>query len=511
MNFTIKSGLWLLLSNWGPRHEDGFEIGSHAHRVLIFMREYAISMARKKQTPNKDRILIVDDDPVIMRVLEANIRKQGYQVNTALTLDDARQFLDENDVDVVLLDVMFPEGPSLDFFDENIGPHTGYQVIMLTSSDSVELAVEAMKMGAYDYIRKPVEFERLFTAIGNALNVAKAQKEIAQLKKNLIEKYQFKKIIGESKPMKKLFEEMTSLLDKSTTILIQAESGTGKELVAKAIHYSGKKSKAPFVAVNCAAIPAGLLESELFGHERGAFTGAITRHIGKFEQADGGTIFLDEIGEMPLNAQARLLRVIQEREFERVGGSVKVKVAVRIIAATNQNLSDMVEQKRFREDLYYRLSVFPLVIPPLRERRDDIALLVAHLLYKYQEDNESEPHEISPEAITMLVRYRWPGNVRELENVIQRALILSGGEPISRTHLPIELQTRSRKSVKAFRSGVAVIDDDLQEVRPFEAIEKDVLEQALKATNGNISLAADQLEMGRATLYRKIKKYNIGE
>ncbi|MCH8328288.1 MAG: sigma-54-dependent Fis family transcriptional regulator, partial [Candidatus Marinimicrobia bacterium] len=269
---------------------------------------------------------------------------------------------------------------------------------MMTSSDSVELAVEAMKMGAYDYIRKPVEFERLFTTIGNALNVVKAQKEIAQLKKNLIEKYQFKKIIGESKPMKKLFEEMTSLLDKSTTILIQAESGTGKELVAKAIHYSGKKSKAPFVAVNCAAIPAGLLESELFGHERGAFTGAITRHIGKFEQANGGTIFLDEIGEMPLNAQARLLRVIQEREFERVGGSAKVKVAVRIIAATNQNLSEMVEQKRFREDLYYRLSVFPLLIPPLRERRDDIALLVAHLLYKYQEDDESEPHEISPEA-----------------------------------------------------------------------------------------------------------------
>ena len=466
-------------------------------------------MAKKKYSGPKNTILIVDDDPVMLRVLEENVRKEGFHTITALSLDDGRRLMDEEEIDIVLLDVMFPEGSSISLCEECIGSHTAFKVIMMTASDSVDLAVEAMKMGAFDYIRKPIEFERLFITIGNALDVVKAAKEIAQLRKNLVDKYQFEKIIGDSKPMRRLFENMTHLLDRSTTVLIQAESGTGKELVAKALHYSGRRSGQAFVAVNCAAIPEGLIESELFGHEKGAFTGAATRHVGKFEAADGGTIFLDEIGEMPLKAQARLLRVIQEREFERVGGKGPVKVDVRILVATNQNLTEMVKQKQFREDLYYRISVFPLVIPPLRERREDIPLLAAHMLYKYSDEVGAGHLEISPEAMKMLRRYNWPGNVRELENVIQRAIILSQGEIISREHLPMELQAKFGRSGILKGNAVEVTDKDTHQIRPFEAIERDVIEQALRATKGNISLTAQQLIIGRATLHRKIKKYKL--
>ncbi len=460
-------------------------------------------------TVSKVRVLIADDDQVILRVLDTALADEGYDPITADTLDDAIRIARSEELDLILLDVNFPEGNATEIIQDLLQPDQTRNVIMLTGSTLIKDAVSAMKRGAFDYIQKPVDYDLMFSAMRKAHDMVKAKREILLLKKNLRSQYRFQNIIGESRPMRQLFDNMSHLVDKSVTVLLQAESGTGKELVAKAIHYNSTRAKAPFVAVNCAAIPETLLESELFGHEKGAFTGATGRQLGKFEQAQGGTIFLDEIAEMPMQSQSRLLRVLQEREIERLGGNEVIKIDVRVIAATNRRLLEMVEEKTFRDDLYYRLSVFPLVLPPLRERKGDIPLLVPYLIYKLREDTKNTALSINREALRMLMAYDWPGNVRELENVIHRALILADGGQLDTSHLPIELVQQYELDDEDEYFAVRVVDQSRNQVRPFEDIERSVIEQALVYNKGNIAATAEQLALGRATLYRKIKKYDL--
>ncbi|UCD37037.1 MAG: sigma-54-dependent Fis family transcriptional regulator [Fidelibacterota bacterium] len=469
-------------------------------------------MSAKTKPYQGEAILIVDDDPVMLKSLEQAIKKAGYTTLTATTLTECLELAGSDDVGLILLDVVLPEGSSVESLPEVLQSNPALKVIMVTASSSIDQAVEAMKKGAYDYLTKPIDFDVLLIAIEHALDMVRADKEIARLRDNLKGRYRFENIIGESPAMLNLFDGIERVLNNPVTILLQAESGTGKELVAKAIHYNGNRSGAAFIAVNCAAIPPSLIESELFGHEKGAFTGAVARHPGKFEQANEGTIFLDEVGEMPLESQARFLRVLQERELVRVGGRENVKINVRVIAATNKLLNDLVEEKRFREDLYYRLSVFPLKIPPLRERRTDIPLLTAHFLEQYKRDFEFKGDiGVSPDAMNRLVHYTWPGNVRELENVLQRALLLTDDGHISVGHLPLELEPSLGAGMAVGEGGVLVADPVQGGLRPFDEIEKDVLVRALEVTQGNITSAATQLGLGRTTLYRKMKKYGLDQ
>lgn len=469
-------------------------------------------MTKKSAKKSREMILIADDDPTIVKSLEVAVQKAGHTVQTCSTLTDCLEIVRSGDVDLVLLDVQFPEGSSLDILDEIAASSAGTRIIMITASSSVDDAVKAMKKGAYDYIQKPVDLDELMITVDHALDLVRAEKEISRLKSNLRGHYRFENIIGESSAMLNLFDSMERLLDSPVTVLLQAESGTGKELVAKAIHFNGNRSAEPFIAVNCAAIPESLFESELFGHEKGAFTGALARHIGKFEQAQGGTIFLDEIGEMPLEVQARLLRIIQERELIRVGGKEVVKVDVRVIAATNKALSQLVEEKRFREDLFYRLSVFPLAIPPLRDRKRDIPVLIAHFLDKYKTElGLAKDCTISPKAMETLVQYSWPGNVRELENTMQRAMILTDDGLVDVQQLPMEIQTAYAIGGNIDGPSVLITDGEQKQLRQFEAVEKDLLSAAIRFTNGNLSAAASQLGLGRTTLYRKMKKYGLEE
>jgi DNA-binding NtrC family response regulator len=469
-------------------------------------------MTKKSAQIPRETILIADDDPTIIKSLEVVFRKADYAVLTSSTLTGCMDIVRSGDVDLVLLDVQFPEGSSIDRLDEIAAMSVATRIIMITASDSIDTAVQAMKRGAYDYIGKPLDFDALMVIVGHALDSVRADKEISLLKSNLQGRYRFENIIGESPAMLNLFESMERLIDSPVTVLLQAESGTGKELVAKAIHFNGNRSAAPFIAVNCAAIPETLFESELFGHEKGAFTGALARHLGRFEQAHGGTIFLDEIGEMPLEVQARLLRIIQERELVRVGGKETIEVDVRIIAATNQPLNQMVTEKRFREDLYYRLSVFPLAIPPLRERQRDIPLLAAYILGKYKiELGLTQNFTIAPKAMEMLVGYSWPGNVREMENALQRAMIMADDGLIDAQHLPLEIRPAFDIGSITGKPGIRITDATQNALRSFEEIEKDILAVAIRHTSGNLSAAASQLGLGRTTLYRKMKKYGLEE
>lgn len=449
-------------------------------------------------------ILIADDDEQICKFLEDKLGKEGFETECVQTLSDCIEISNEKRFDVIFLDIMFPEGNSMEILPLILAGRSDLHVIMLTATNSVAYAVEAMKLGAYDYIQKPFKFERLMTSLNHALDQIKATREIKRLQQNIESSYKFENIVGESKVMRDLFDLIEQLSGLLVTVLLQAESGTGKELVAKAIHFNGERSKKPFVVVNCAAIPENLIESELFGHEKGAFTGASTSRAGKFEKADGGTIFLDEIGEMPLAAQTRLLRVLQEQEFERVGSDNLITVDVRVIIATNKNLKELVDQKLFREDLYYRISVFPVRIPPLRERKEDIPTLSAHFVNKYKSESKVTISGIEPKAVNALTNYDWPGNVRELENTIHRAVIICQSDFIRTNDLPPEI-SRGLTSYTSPEQST----DDIIEIKRIDDVEKDAIRNTLNALNGDMSEAAKALGIGRATLYRKVKKYEI--
>ncbi|MCF7885697.1 MAG: sigma-54 dependent transcriptional regulator [Candidatus Marinimicrobia bacterium] len=459
----------------------------------------------------KGNILVVDDDPNFLNLVSKSVKKENYKVYKASNLKKALNILNKHpEIDIALFDVILPEGLSHNYLDQIISEDNLPVVIMLTASDSVDHAVSAMKSGAFDYLQKPCNFKNLFHSIELAKKQAEANREIIRLRKELTDRYRFDKIIGDHPKMQELFQTIEQLTSSNISVLIKGETGTGKELLAKAIHYNSIRKNGPFVVVNSAAIPDNLIESELFGHEKGSFTGADKQKLGKFEKAHGGTLFFDEIGDMPLKTQAKLLRAFQEKEITRVGGHEKIDVDVRLITATHQNLEEFIEVDKFREDLYYRISVFPITIPPLRERKSDIALLVKHFLKKYEEDVNKQNLEVASDALRVLMNYDWPGNVRELENCIRRAMLLIDENTLKKQHLSDKLlQTEELHNHRSSGQILSIVDQYSDDIPPLQEIESEVLQKALKITNGNVSEAARKLEIGRATFYRKIKKYDI--
>ena len=448
-------------------------------------------------------ILVVDDDKNILKMIEINLRKErAYEIRTTSNGEACLNILKESLPDLVLMDIQMPGIDGIETLRRIKEMEPLVPVVMMSAHGTIEKAVQSMKLGAYDFISKPFASDRLLVTVNNALVNSSLIKEVDELKRELKDKYRFKNIIGQSGVMQEVFRSLEKVINSNVTVLIQGESGTGKELIAKAIHYHNKKRAAnPFVAVNCSALPESLLESELFGHEKGSFTGATGRRLGKFEQADGGTIFLDEIGDMTPAMQAKVLRVLQEREFERVGGNELVKIDTRVISATNKDLEEAVKKEKFREDLFYRISVFPIKMPLLRERKEDIPLLAAHFLTKYavQEDKD-DLDQISPEGLDLLMAYHWPGNVRELENAIERAVVLATPPEIRAKDLPANIRSLGTKKI---------YESDNKLSSWIEKLEEEALRQALLECEGNISQTAKKLGIGRATIYRKAKKYGL--
>jgi len=447
-------------------------------------------------------ILVVDDDKSICTLVKSilNLEKY-YEINTLISGEACLKYIREQIPDLILMDIQMPGIDGIETLKRVKEYDSRIPVVMMSAHGTIERAVRSMKLGAYDFIEKPLKRERLPITVKNALMTSSLKREVDELKNELKQKYTFTNIIGQSGIMQEVFKSVETVVNSNVTVLIQGESGTGKELIARAIHYHSKtRANKPFVAVNCTALPESLLESELFGHEKGAFTGAVGRRVGKFEQANNGTIFLDEVGLMSPTTQAKVLRVLQEREFERVGGADLIKVDVRIISATNKDLEAAMKKGEFREDLYYRISVFPIKLPPLRDRKEDIPLLAAHFLNKYNDQEGKEIEGISPEALELLMAYNWPGNVRELENAIERAVVLASDVEIGAKELPAAVRSLGEK--KLYES-----DNTLSSW--IEKLEEEALRQALLENEGNISKTAKKLGIGRATIYRKAKKYGL--
>jgi len=451
---------------------------------------------------NRHLILVVDDDKNICKMIEINLRKEKlYDIKSVTSGEACLKFIREQIPDLVLLDIQMPGIDGIETLKRIRDEDPRIPVVMMSAHGTIEKAVESMKLGAYDFITKPFASDRLRVTVHNSLMNSLLRNEVENLRSELKEKYEFKNLIGQSGVMREVFRAVDKVVDSNVSVLIQGESGTGKELIARAIHYHSKlRSSKPFVAVNCSALPESLLESELFGHEKGAFTGAVGRRIGKFEVANGGTIFLDEIGLMSPAVQAKMLRFLQEREFERVGGNELVKVDVRVISASNKDLEEAVKKGEFREDLYYRIAVFPIKLPPLRDRKEDIPLLVAHFIDKYARQENKEIEGVTPDALELLMAYHWPGNVRELENAIERAIVLASTKEITPKDLPSSVRALGQKKIYE-------ADNTLSSW--IEKLEEEALRQALLECEGNISQTAKKLGIGRATIYRKAKKYGL--
>ncbi len=453
-----------------------------------------------------ETILIVDDEKNYLLVLSAVLEEEGHEVLTAQSGPDALEILKSSDIDLVLTDMKMPGMDGMELLERVKMHDVDLPVIMMTAHGSVDKAVEAMQKGAYSYILKPFDNERLVLFVRKAVSVYQVIKENRRLRSAVESQHRYGSIIGKSKPMRDVFETIQKVAPSSATVLIEGESGTGKELVAKAIHFNSPRREGPFVAVNCSALAESLLESELFGHEKGAFTGAVASKKGRFELAHGGSLFLDEIGELSANLQVKLLRVLQEKIFERVGGVRPVAVDIRVIAATNKVLKEEMLAGRFREDLFYRLNVVHLAIPPLRERREDIRLLVNHFIEKYAAERHSTipVKGVSQNVDRLFFDYSWPGNVRELENVIERVMILCPNEIVTREDLP-----------KGFRSNLSNalhIDGIPANARLYETlemVEKAMIERALKMSDNVQSHAADLLGIGKSGLSQKIKRYHL--
>ena len=454
------------------------------------------------------RILVIDDEPSIRELLKDFFTGKGFEVAASQDGETALALLRENKFDLLLLDLMMPGMNGLDVLRAITSENLTIPAIMITAYASVSTAVEAMKLGAFDYITKPFVLEDVYLTVKRTLDVSKLQEENFRLKKELKKKFSTHKIIGNSPPVQEVIRFIDKIADTDSTVLVTGESGTGKELVAKTIHYNSSRSRNNFVPLNCAAIPKDILESELFGHEKGAFTGAVTTRIGRFELASNGTLFLDEIGELAPALQVKLLRVLQEKEFERVGGIKTIKVNVRIIAATNRDLEKAVKEGTFREDLYYRLNVIPLHLPPLRKMKEDVPLLVEHFVYELSKSKKKEPPRISRETMDCLVNYKWPGNVRELENLIERLIILKEGDIITPNELPerfIENRQTTRSAVKSKILSSEGVDLNLV----LDELENNMIIQALEMSKGVKSKAASLLGLNRTTLIEKMKKKSI--
>lgn len=452
------------------------------------------------------KVLIVDDEKGMREFLTILLEKEGHETVEASSGREAIDRLREIDFDLVITDIKMAHVDGLQVLEavHELCPHT--PVIMITAFASTETAVEAMKKGAYDYIIKPFKIDEMKLIIKNALKKRHLERENQYLKRKLAEKDQPPLLIGRGPQMTKLFELIQKVTDEKSTVLITGESGTGKELVARAIHMQSSRCYKPFLTVNCGALPEQLLESELFGHQKGAFTGAISTKIGLLEAAHGGTFFFDEIGEMPLALQVKLLRVLQEKEFKRIGGTQNIKVDIRILAATNRNLKQAVEEGHFREDLFYRLNVILIEVPPLRKRREDIPLLVDHFIQKYSQERQRQPKRISPQVMELFDSYSWPGNVRELENMIERAMILESGDTITPASLPEHIRERTPLEVRK-RGDFPQTGIDLKKV--LDDIERDFLLKALAKEQGRIKRAARLLNLSFRSMRYLIKKHDI--
>ena len=452
------------------------------------------------------RILIVDDEEVLRDVLDAVLRREGFEVVMAASGEEALSVLDgDENIDLVILDIMLPGISGIDTLRAVRIANPNLPVIVITAFSSIDGAIEAMKHGAFHYIPKPFKNEEVVLTVNKALEQRRLTRENERLKEELSEKYAFANIIGKSEPMKKVYELIRLAAPSRSNILVIGESGTGKELVAKAIHHASPRARNAFVTVNSGSLPPELLESSLFGHMKGAFTGAIATKRGLFEVADGGSIFLDEIGNINLETQAKLLRVIQEKEFMRLGSVETIRVDVRIIAASNADLQKLMAEAKFREDLYYRLNVITIPLPPLRRRREDVLLLVAHFLEKYAEENKRKVREVTPDAMRILLDYPWPGNVRELENTIERAVVLCTGDRIGPDLLPDYL----RYPVQTDLPAMVVPTDGLSLKDAVSRYERTMILQSLEMANGVQKRAAELLQLKPSTLNEMMKRLGI--
>ncbi|MBL8784291.1 MAG: sigma-54-dependent Fis family transcriptional regulator [Deltaproteobacteria bacterium] len=493
--------------------------------------------------PSPDRqVLIIDDEPSWVEVLSRELKKQNYQTTVAYDAASGRKAVVEDGFDgIVLLDLRLPDADGMDLIEPLLAARPGLRIIMMTAHGTAADEDQARQRGVHLFVSKSEGKSRIIGAVESAMALLKQASELEHYREILGERYRFEGILTRSPKMKKLFEMLEHVVDSKVSVLLQGESGTGKELVARALHYEGPRRNGPFIAVNCGGIPETLLESELFGHERGAFTGAVALKKGKFELADGGTLFLDEIGEMPLHLQVKLLRVLQERQVERIGGTAPRSIDVRIVSATHRDLMEMVREKRFREDLYYRLAVFPVYLPPLREREGDIGLLAQHFLEKAVREEGKGPRAISSAALTALEAYPFPGNVRELENIINRAVLVATNEVIVPRDLPLGVLETFRPEDRVApqagpqpERGLAELDDvnrlvgqinaaralprvgldqafdvlfgSLADLPSADLVEQALIERALKLADGNVAEAAKALGMSRATIYRRIRK-----
>ncbi|MCX8057367.1 MAG: sigma-54 dependent transcriptional regulator [Ignavibacteria bacterium] len=438
------------------------------------------------------KILIVDDEQIVRDSLTHWFEEDGYQVSSAADAFDVLYNLEPGKYDIMLVDIKMPKMSGLELLEKvkEIDPEC--IVIIITAYASVPSAVQALKNGAFDYVTKPIDPDELSHLIKNAIKQKSLKKENIAMKTSIDEMFSFEGLIGESPEMKKVFELIKIVAPQDTTVMIRGESGTGKELIARAIHMNSPRRYYPIIPVNCGAFTETLLESELFGHEKGAFTGAQYRRKGKIEMANGGTLFLDEVGSVSPKMQVELLRVLETKQFTRVGGNEIVKVDFRLISATNENLEKLVEEGKFREDLYYRLNVFTIYVPPLRERRSDIPILANYFVQKFARQMNKPPLKISDEAMEILLNHHWPGNVRELENAIERAMVVGKPPEIKPSDLPFLIE----------KNNITISDS-------LEAVEKNHIQKVLNKYEWNISKAAAALEIDRVTLYNKIKKYGL--
>ncbi len=450
-------------------------------------------------------IYIVDDEPAIAKLLNYWVcEKWNYKTQV---FSSGEEILDNlnNDPDLILLDIMLPGINGIETLKVIKKYNENLPVIMLSAQGRIDVALESLRFGAYDYFPKPIDVQKLEPAIKNAIKNYDLLRELEKLKEYIKKEVSFDNIVSADGKMQDVFRLVSKVLNNDISVLIYGESGTGKELIARAIHYNGIRKDKPFIVVNCASIPRELLESELFGHEKGSFTGAHQRKLGKFEISNKGTIFLDEIGDLEMSLQAKLLRVIQEREFERIGGNELIKTDARIISATNRDLRKAVENNQFREDLFYRLNSFPIYIPPLRERRGDILVLADHFLKIYTKKLDKNIKGFTKKALKLIYDYDWPGNVREMENTIERCIIITESEYIDIDDFPPHIKyfetPVNNESKSPFFSD--------EKILPFEKIKEEAIRHALKVTDGNIFEAARKLKLGRATIYRLIEKYKI--
>jgi two-component system response regulator HydG len=449
----------------------------------------------------KPKILVVDDEASHRKMIEAVLSDEGYEIKQAEDGQAAIEAVEKGFFDLILMDIRMARISGIEALKQIKEISSGIPIIIMTAYASVDSAVEALKSGAYDYLTKPLDIDELKILVEKALRFHQLEKENVYLKERLNDRFDFSNIIGRGPAMKTLFDTMALVAPSEATVLIFGESGTGKELIADAIHQNSSRQDRPFIKVNCAALPETLLESELFGHEKGAFTGAVARKQGRFQLAHKSSIFLDEVAEMASTTQAKILRVLQEREFEPIGSTQTIKVDTRVIAATNKNLEEEIKEGRFREDLYYRLNVVNLEVPPLRERREDISLLADFFLKRYAEKNKRLIKGFTPRAMDLLMRYEWPGNVRELENVVERAVIMARGEMITPPEFPDILQELDPE-VKATYV-------DLSPGRTLKDVEKDMIIRTLEETGGNRTHAAKILGISRRTLQLKLKELDF--